>query len=158
MKVPSFPLFIKSMNINAKAINLNCQSNANDILAILYDDAFILLSLVTSDIIISIQNCSYTSFSWLHHDKSLTNKVAIQKSSSPLSSSWSSSSSSSMIITSFNDVDYSNLIIVANKDQIIVKDIYDWNGAYKACFDINTLINTMMIKPTTEKDNGLISK
>ena len=136
------------MNINTKAINLNCQSNANDILAILYDDTFILLSLVTSDIIISIQNCNYTSFSWLHHDKSQTNKVAIQK----------SSSSSSMIIPSINDVDYSNLIIVANKDQIILKDIYDWNGADKACFDINTLINTMVIKPTTEKDNGLISK
>ena len=139
------------MNINTKAINLNCQSNANDILAILYDDAFILLSLVTSDIIISIQNCSFTSFSWLHHDKSPTNKVAIQKSSS-------SSSSSSTIIPSINDVDYSNLIIVANKDQIILKDIYDWNGADKASFDINTLINTMVIKPTTEKDNGLISK
>jgi len=141
------------MNINTKAINLNCQSNANDILAILYDDTFILLSLVTSDIIISIQNCNYTSFSWLHHDKSSTNKVAIQKSTSS-----SSSSSSSMIIPSINDVDYSNLIIVANKDQIILKDIYDWNGADKACFDINTLINTMVIKPTTETDNGLISK
>lgn len=136
------------MTINAKAINLNCQSNANDILAILYDDTFILLSLLTLDIIISIHSCNYTSFTWLHHDKNLANKVAIQKSTSSLSSSSS---------TNDQSVDYSNLIIVANQDQIIVKDIYNWNGDNKACFNINTLMMTMKI-PTTENDVGLISK
>ena len=135
------------MTINAKAINLNCQSNANDILAILYDDTFILLSLLTLDIIIGIHSCSYTSFTWLHHDKNLANKVAIQESTSSLSSSS----------PSINDVDYSNLIIVANQDQIIVKDIYNWNGDNKAYFNINTLMMTMKM-PTTEKDVGLISK
>jgi hypothetical protein len=73
--------------------------------------------------------------------------VAIQESTSSLSSSSSST----------NDVDYTNLIIVANQDQIIVKDIYNWNGDNRAYFSINTLMMTMKM-PTTEKDVGLISK
>jgi len=140
------PLSIKSIPINATALNLNCQSNSKDILSILYDDKLILLSLITLDIILNIQNSSnYTSLSWLHHDKNL-NKM-ITKSS--ISSSSSSSTTASLL--SSNDEDFSNLIILSYEDHIVVKDIYDWKQD-KAHFNIN-----MLMKSSHETDDGLIS-